>query len=272
MIAGFARASRVLPAIIGPDHRAAASHLETAERAASFLRSTMWDATRGVLLRRYRQGDAGIDAYAEDYAGVILGLLELFQAGGGARWLDWAIALQQAQDRLFWDADEGGWFSTTGEDPSVLLRMKEEYDGAEPSASGVGVWNLLTLAHLTGNASYEERARQVFAAFSERLTTLGRALPFMASALSTAHAPPEQIVVVGDAGAEDAEALWRAAHTRYRPFASILRVSPGSADPDVIAHLPWVTGMTTVNGAAAVYVCRHFACEAPTTDPDTLLG
>jgi uncharacterized protein YyaL (SSP411 family) len=269
-IAAFARASRVLPAIIGPEGRAAEAHLRTAEKATAFLHETMWDTARGVLLRRYRQGDAGIDAYAEDYAGVIFGLLELFQAGGSARWLDWAVTLQQAQDRLFWDATDGGWFSTTGHDPSVLLRMKEEYDGAEPSASGVGVWNLLALAHLTGNTTYEARARQVFAAFSERLTALGRAVPFMASALSAAHAPPEQIVIVGDRNAEDTDALWRAAHMRYRPFASALRVLPDSNDRDLTAHMPWVTSMTTVNGAAAAYVCRNFACEAATTDPDTL--
>jgi hypothetical protein len=260
MIAAFARAGRVI----------ADRYVDPARRAAEFIRRAMWSDERRVLLRRYRNGEAAIDAYAEDYAFLIFGVLELFQAEGNPSWLAWAIQLQEVQDRLFWDSADGGWFSTTGADPSVLVRMKEEYDGAEPSASGVGAFNLLTLAHLTGEARYDERARQVFGAFNTRLTSLGRALPFMASALSTAHATPEQIVVVGDLGAADREALWQAANAPYRPFASIVPVLPGPSQQALAAHMPWAAAMTSVDGRAAAYICRNFACEAPTTDPDTL--
>ena len=274
MIAAFARASRVLSNDAIGRHSfgeggGLARHLETARRAADFLQRIMWDAKRQVLLRRYRQGEAAIDAYAEDYAFLIFGVLELFQADGDPRWLEWALALQQTQDRLFWDAD-GGWFSTTGEDPSVLVRMMEEYDGAEPSASGVGVWNLLTLAHLTGDSTHEERAQKVFTAFSARLTSLGRAVPFMAAALSTAHAASEQLVIVGDADSSERAALWGAAHARYRPFASMVPVVPGEMQERLAQHMPWVAAMTPHDGSAAAYVCRNFTCEAPTTDPDTL--
>ena len=93
-------------------------------------------------------GDAEIEGYAEDYAYLIFGLLELFQADADPAWLEWAIALQRRQDELFWDETAGGWFSTTGRDPSVLIRMKEDYDGAEPTASSMSVMNLLALSHL----------------------------------------------------------------------------------------------------------------------------
>lgn len=274
MIGAFARAARVLaggnalgqPTVDDPGQR----HLKSAQRAAQFLERTMWNADRSVLLRRYRNGDAAIDAYAEDYACLIFGLLELFQADGDPEWLRWVLALQRTQDRLFWDAQDGGWFSTTGHDSSVLVRMKEEYDGAEPSASGVGVFNLLTLAHLTGDPAYEERARQVLTAFAGRLTSLGRTLPFMASALSVAHAAPEQIVVVGEPGRSDTMALWQAAQARYRPFAITLLVAPGPAQQALARLMPWVRDMTPRDGAAAAYVCRNFACDAPTTEPATL--
>ena len=88
-----------------------------------------------------------MEAYAEDYAYLIFGLLELFQADGDPAWLEWALTLQRRLDELFWDPVDGGWFSTTGKDPSVLLRLKEEYDGAEPAASSIAVLNLLTLSH-----------------------------------------------------------------------------------------------------------------------------
>jgi uncharacterized protein YyaL (SSP411 family) len=268
MIAAFARAARVLNGTF--DFGSALRHLETARRAADFLQRTMWDASTNVLRRRYREGEAAIEAYAEDYAFLIFGVLELFQADGDPRWLEWALALQHTKDQMFWDATNGGWFSTTGADPSVIVRMKEEYDGAEPSASGVGAWNLLTLAHLTADPSYEERARQVFGAFSERLTSLGRALPFMSAALSTAHAAPEQIVVVGHAETPGRAELWSATHDRYRPFAVTIPVATDQSQQQLASRMPWVAAMTTRGERATAYVCRNFACAAPTSDPDTL--
>jgi uncharacterized protein YyaL (SSP411 family) len=274
MIAAFARAGRVLrrSAILGQDPGAdpGERHLAAAERAARFIKTHMWDAGRQVLLRRYRAGAAAIDGYAEDYAFLIFGLLELFQSGGDAQWLEWALALQQRQDASFWDPAGGGWFSTTGEDPSVLVRMKEDYDGAEPSPSAVGAWNLLALHHLTGDARHRDRAVQVLAGFAGRLTTLGRAVPMMAAALSIAHAPAEQIVVVGPAASEETLALWSAAHAKYRPFSTVVLVDPGARQDQIAAHMPWIAAMATRDGRAAAYVCRDFACEAPTTDPDAL--
>jgi uncharacterized protein YyaL (SSP411 family) len=120
----------------------------------------------GQLLRRYRKGEAGVDGYAEDYAYLIFGLLELFQADGDPQWLEWALALQERQNALFWDPIDGGWFSTTGQDPTVLLRLKEDYDGAEPAASSVAALNALTLAHLTGDDTFRRwRERYVLAAY-----------------------------------------------------------------------------------------------------------
>ena len=151
MIAAFARAGRVL--------ERGGVYVDDARRAATFVRAHLWKADTATLLRRYRQGEAGVEGYAEDYAYLIFGLLELFQADGDPAWLEWALTLQPRQDELFWDAAEGGWFSTTGKDPSVLLRLKEDYDGAEPAASSLAVLNLLTLSHLTGDPAMEREDR-----------------------------------------------------------------------------------------------------------------
>ena len=139
--------------------------LEMAERAARFARDTLWDRSRRVLRRRYRDGRASIDGYCEDYAFMIWGLLELFQTGGDPEWLAWARELQARQDAQFWDERSGGWFSTTGADSSVLLRAKDDYDGAEPSAGSVSVLNLLTLFHLTNDEDATRRAKATLARF-----------------------------------------------------------------------------------------------------------
>ena len=143
----------------------------------------------GTLLRRYRDGHAEIDGYAEDYAYLIFGLLELFQADADPAWLEWAIALQRRQDELFWDDAGGGWFSTTGRDPSVLLRMKEDYDGAEPTASSVSVLNLLVLSHLVDDRSGPSGSSGRCGCSATRLEQMGRGVPMMAAALSDVRSP-----------------------------------------------------------------------------------
>src|SRR5207302_11150415 len=162
-------------------------------------REQMWHAGTGILMRRYRDGHAEIEGYAEDYAYLIAGLLELFQADPDPVWLEWAIALQRKQDELFWDASAGGWFSTTGRDASVLLRMKEDYDGAEPTASSVSVLNLMTLSHLVHDVEWAERIERTLKLFGVRLEKIGRAVPMMAAALSTYSTGLQQIVIVSAA-------------------------------------------------------------------------
>ena len=272
MIAAFARASRVLGGRPLPDDAggAASAHLERATAAATFMREVMWNAAERRLLRRYRAGDAAIDAFAEDYAYLIFGVLELFQATGDPQWLEWARDLQARQDELFWDADGGGWFSTTGADPSVLVRMKEDYDGAEPAPSSVSALNLLTLAHLTGESRYADRARDAMASFGGRLEEMGRAVPWMAAVLSSAMAQGEQIVIVGDANSADTRAMWNAVHQDYRPFAVVTLVDPRH-QARLAAQMPWIEAMKMVDGKATAYVCKGFACDAPTTDPADLV-
>ena len=273
MIAAFARASRVLGGgLMGQDNAddPTTFDLLNAVAAASFIRYNLWDPASRTLLRRYRAGDAAIDAYAEDYAYLIFGILEVFQTTGDPEWLAWARELQARQDELFWDAEGGGWFSTTGSDPSVLLRMKEDYDGAEPAPSSEAAFNALTLANLTGERAYEERAAAAIEAFGGRLQELGRAVPFMAAALSTQLADAEQIVIVGHVNSDDTRAMWLAANKQYRPFSVIALVDP-LEQAALAAQMPWVAGMKMIDDKATAYVCRGFVCSAPSTDPGVFL-
>jgi hypothetical protein len=261
MIAAFARAFRVLrdPA-----------HLESARRAATFLNATVWQAGTRTLFRRYRGGDVAIEAYAEDYACLVWGLLELFQADGDPAWLEWALELQQRQDELFWDDGAGGWYATTGADPSVIVRMKDDYDGSEPSATSVAVSNLLVLAHLTGDAVWRARVERTFEGAGARIRSAGRSVPMMLAGLSAWHAGVQQVAIVGEAGGADREALERVVAARYLPFAVIVPIAPGERQRRIAAVAPLVGAMPCVGGRATAYVCRDFACQAPVTDPGAL--
>jgi uncharacterized protein YyaL (SSP411 family) len=275
MIAAFARAARVLAGgglleVDQSDRDPAERHLDTATKAAAFLRDTMWQPDRRILLRRYRAGQTAIEGYAEDYAFLIWGLLELFQASGDVAWLAWARDLQRRQDELFWDEVNGGWFSTTGNDPSVLLRAREDHDGAEPSPTSVSALNLLMLAHLSGESEYTDRAMQAIESFAGRLIEQGRAVPLMAAALSTSLSGGEQIVILGSRSAPDTATLWRAVQRRYRPFAVTLIVDPHDQER-LATEMPWVASMTAMQGQATAYVCRDFVCSQPTTSAEALL-
>jgi uncharacterized protein YyaL (SSP411 family) len=215
------------------------------------------------LLRRYRDGEAGIDAYAEDYACLVWGALELFQTDGDPRWLSWARALQRHQDELFWDESEGGWFSTTGRDPAVLLRLKEDYDGAEPSASSVTVNNLLTIAHVTDDEDARRKAERTLGRYGPRAGRAARAIPMALAGLSGWHAGATQIVIVGS---EATAAPLRAELSRhYLPFSIVVPIQPGDRQRDVAALMPFVAAMRTAGDAATAFVCRDFACREPAT-------
>ena len=263
MIGAFARASRVVAS------RPYIDYLGSARRAALFIRKHLWNAEARTLLRRYRRGDAAVEGYAEDYAYLIFGLLELFQADGDPSWLEWALMLQRRQDELFADPIEGGWFSTTGHDESVLLRLKEDYDGAEPSATSVSVLNLLTLSHLTGDAGFDQSIERALGMFASRIEQGARMVPMMMAALSAYHAGMSQIVVAGDPASPATGALREAISRRYLPFVVTIPLVPEHAAA-LTRLLPWTDAMARRLETPAAYVCRNFACLTPATSADEL--
>jgi len=244
-------------------------YLVDARRAARFIHEQLWNPDTGQLLRRYRKGDAAVDGYAEDYAYLIYGLLELFQADGDPAWLEWAIELQRQQDVRFWDDENGGWFSTTGTDASVLLRLKEDYDGAEPSASSVSVLNLLVLSHLVQNDAYAEKIDRTLRLFGDRVATLGRAVPMMLAALSSYHAGIWQLVIAGRMDDEPMREMMQMAGRAYLPFTVVVPIVPEHRDA-LQRVVPWIDGYA--KGTTTAFICRGFTCEAPTTSVEELRG
>jgi uncharacterized protein len=193
-------------------------------------------------------------------------VLELFQADGDPAWLAWARELQEQQDARFWDAADGGWFSTTGRDRSVLLRLKEDYDGAEPSASSVSVLNLLTLAHLADDVEARRKAERTLSRYGARAGRAARVIPMMLAALSAWHAGAMQVVIVGD----DSRDLTNEMARHYLPFAVTIPVRPGPQQHALAGPLPFIAAMRQVGGAPTAFVCRDFACREPVSDSDAL--
>ncbi|HEX5214650.1 MAG TPA: thioredoxin domain-containing protein [Vicinamibacterales bacterium] len=264
MIAALARAARA-----GVSPRSD-RYCQVAVTAAAAIRDKLWRARERVLLRRYRDGDAAIDGFCEDYACLIWGLLELFQATGDAAHLEWARELMDVQTAKFFDERDGGWFTTTGADATVLLRLKEDYDGAEPSAASVTVRNLLMLGHLVGDQQYVDRARRALERYGPHIGRVARVMPLMLSTLVHWHATPTQVVIAGEAAAPGAADLEQVLARHYLPWAVTVRLAAPDAAARLSKQAPWLAAMTARDGRATAYVCRDFACNAPVTDADAL--
>jgi uncharacterized protein len=235
-------------------------------RIATFVRARVWDPATKRLQRRVAGGVAGIDGFAEDYACLAWGLIELFQATGDAEWLAWALDLHASLDALFRAPEDRGWFATTGEDPSVLVRQVEEYDGAEPSATSVAVANLLALSRLTGRADLQASAERVLAARRGQLASQPRVAPHLLAALSTTLQPAIEVVVTGGNGAR---ALHHTMTSRFLPSAVVVPLSVATAAP--LAELtPWLRPYADRAGDVAAFVCRQFVCARPVTEPEPL--
>src|ERR1043166_7044849 len=184
MISAYARAAQVLD-----DSR----YLEIARCAANFLRGNLYEEKSKLLYRNYRNGRSDIKAFADDYAFVIQGLLDLYEASFDVEWLKFATQLQATQDRLFFDEKNGGYFSKRGKDESVFLRMKDDNGGAEPAASSGAALNLLRLSQIRDDPQLAERARKTIDAFVTTLSHFPSAMPQMLVALDYSLSKPRQI-------------------------------------------------------------------------------
>jgi hypothetical protein len=256
MISAFARGAQVLG-----DER----YLEAAGRAADFVMSRMYDPTDAALLRRFRDGEAAIPAFLDDYAFFVQGLLDLYEAGFDVRRLEAALELTELMVARFEDTAGGGFFATAAGQGTVILRLKDDYDGAEPSGNSIAILNLLRLGQMTGARAFRDVAEKALAAFAGRLIAAPIALPQMCAALEYARAAPIEVVL---AGSKEASAPFLAElNRRYLPNKAVLLVNRESREL-LERHAPQIAAMEELQGAATAYVCENFACRMPTNDPE----
>ena len=261
MISAFARAAQVL---------GDTNYLEAATRSAEFVRDKLYDAKALTLRRSYRGGPSEIGGFAEDYAFYIQGLLDLYEASFDVQWLRLAEQLQATQDGLFWDARNGGYFTSAGNDPNILLRLKEDNDNAEPAPSSIAALNLLRLAQIRDAKELRERAGQTIAAFAGSLNHFPSAMPLMLVALDFSLTKPRQIIIAGKPGATDTRELLVETRRHYLPNTIVLLADGGEGQKYLAGKLKEIKEMKPIDGKAAAYVCENFTCKAPVTSAEEL--
>jgi uncharacterized protein YyaL (SSP411 family) len=236
-------------------------YAQAARRAADFVIGRMYDAGSGVLLRRYRQGEAAIPGFLDDYSLFTQALLDLYEAQLDVRDLQLAIRLTETQGEVFEDRTHGGFFNSAGSQSDLVMRMKEDYDGAEPSGNSVALLNLLRIAQMTDRHDFRDSAERLLSAFAPRLGVAPVALPYMLAACEFRAGDPRQIVLAG----ENVQPLIHALYSRFLPVKIVLGVTSDDARRQLAAWVPAVAEMRPVDDRAAAYVCRNYTCQLPVT-------
>jgi uncharacterized protein YyaL (SSP411 family) len=246
MISAFAKGAQALGE---PEYAAAA------RRAADFIRSHMWDESRQILLRRFRENDAAIDGFLDDYASCATGLLDLYETTFDAADLKLAIRLAERAIEVFEDSAAGGFFSSAAGQGDLVLRLKDDYDGAEPSGNSIMAMLLLRLARIADREDFRVAAERTLRLFAPRMESQSAGVPQMLVAQWFALSRPMEIVLAGDLSPE----LLAPIRRRFLPRAVTLR----SADAP--------RAMPAVDSRPTVYVCEDFACKLPVTTEEELV-
>lgn len=261
MIAAMAMGGRVLQ-----DQR----YIQSAERAAEFVFHKLVDKS-GRLLARYRHGETAYPAYLDDYAYLIWGLIELYEATYKPVYLQYAIRENQRMIDLFWDPDRGGFFLYGRDGEQLIARPKEVYDGALPSGNSVAAMNLLRLARLTGKQDLEDMAIRQLKAFAGIVKQFPAAHTYFMMAAMFALYPTREIVFAGSKGNRDLVDMINAFNSAFAPNTVTLLHSDDEEGRQLEQIVPYVKDQKAVDGRATAYVCENFACRAPIVDKNELL-
>jgi uncharacterized protein YyaL (SSP411 family) len=259
MIAALAKGAQAFGSI---------KYAEAAERAITFVLSTLQTAD-GRLLHRYKDGEAAIGGYLDDYAFLVWGLLEFYEATFKIRYLSEALRLQDAMIKHFWDKEDGGFFYTSDDSEKILTRYKEIHDGAIPAGYSIAFLNLIRLARMTGKTDYEEKAAALAKAFSSDQEGIPSQNTMFLTGMDFLFGPSYKIVIVGNLESPETKSMLQAVNTCFIPNKVVLLKK--ETDPKLENMISFVKDMKTVDRRTTAYICRNFVCQKPLTEVKEVL-
>jgi uncharacterized protein YyaL (SSP411 family) len=227
-----------------------------AEKNLAFLQAKLWDASTKTLYHRWRDGERDSVQLLDAYANLLAGVLDLYQATLEPKHLEFATALGETMLARFYDAQEGGFWQSAANSSDLILRIKDDYDGAEPSGNSVAVLAMLKLSAITDRADLKAAAEKTLRLMADRLQRLPQGVPLLLTGLDFLLEEPKRVVLVGDVAAPLTRELLRAAHAVYQPNKVVL----GTVGPVE----PFAKTLPLDQGQPTVYLCTGTACQPPT--------
>ena len=259
MISALARAS-IVPAESIADQRA--TYLEAALKAAGFVMGRLLDRP-GPPRRSWRRGTGSGPGFAEDCAFLVQAWLDLYDATFDVAWIERARELQRVLDEGFWDEKSGGYFNSAEGAVDVIVRLKEDYDGAEPAASSAAALNLFRLSLLLSDDSLRERGRGVIAAFRSRWESTPHAMPQLLCAFESALEAPRHVVLTGDPGSQGFASLAAVLRSRIDHRRAVIALDAPGARKYFSEKCPWLASMGSAAADPTAFVCEEFVCRSP---------
>lgn len=244
-------------------------YAEAAEKAVAFITSKLvWGD--GRLLARYREGEAAYPGYLDDYAFLIWGLIELYEATFKAEYLKLALKLNRDMLKYFRDEEKGGLYLYASDSEKLIVRPKDVYDGATPSGNSVAALNFLRLGRLTGDSELEDRAYEQLEAFGGMIDEYPMGYTHMLMALLFINSKASEIVIVGSREDESARRMLSIAGKGFLPFTVVVLKDAEAAAEDITSIAPYTEGQVMIEDKATAYVCENYSCRAPVTDTGEL--
>jgi uncharacterized protein len=237
------------------------SYRAAAEKNLAFLQGKLWDSKEKTLYHRWRQGERDSVQLLAGYANLCAGVLDLYEATLDPACLAFATALADAMLAKFYDAAHGGFYDSAAGAGELILRCKDDYDGAEPSGNSVAVLALLRLGAMTGRPEFAAAAEKTLRLLAPRLHEVPQAVPHLLIGLDFYLEEPRRAVVAGDPGLAETRSLLRAIHSVYQPNKVVLG-NGGPVDP--------FTRTLPAKDGPVVYLCTGTACQPPSRDAATI--
>ena len=241
-----------------------AKYATAAMRAADFVLTNL--RRDGKLLRTYRNGRARLMGYLSDYAFLIEGLLNLYEATFDLRWIPEAVAMSDELIARYFDQDNGAFFFTASDGERLVARTKNANDGAIPSGNSVQAMNLLRLSLLVDNSEYRAKAESIFQAFATLVARSPLQFERMLCAVDFYYGPPKEIAIIPGASAEETEALLSAIYGSFLPNKVVASVGDAAPLEAAAQRIPLLRGKHQLDDKATAYVCENYSCKEPVTD------
>jgi uncharacterized protein YyaL (SSP411 family) len=246
-------------------------HLEAARNAAIFLRKNLYDDKTSTLFKRWRQGERKVVGMADDYAFLIQGLIDLYEADFDPGWIEWALELMDEQIKLFYDAENGGFFMTRkGHDKKIDLRIKEDTDSVIPSAGSVAVSNGLRLARFADSKGYSAIVEQTFGSILARIHSQPDSAPELLVALITSLTQPVEVIIAGERNTAETRSMLKTVNSLYYPGKIVMLVDNDTTQKRLAQYLPFIASVKKIDDKTTAYVCTDKTCKPPVTDPETV--
>ena len=245
------------------------SFINTAEKSTQFILNNLTD-NNGRLIKRYRNGVSGLDAHLDDYAFMIWGLLELYEATFKPSYLSEAISLNRIMVDEFW-SDEGGFYLGSDKSEQLIVRSLTGYDGAIPSGNAIAAYNLLKLTRLTGEEKWAEMAQKLFKVFSNDIKNTPIGYTSTLSAFMFELSKPKEIIIVGSGNNLETQAALTLLRSKYIPNKVMLFKDTDDKIQSLTPLAKWTSNHQMINNKTTYYICEDFSCKLPTNDIEIAL-